>query len=73
MTKLLLKTTGKRAFHEYDSLEDAVSAGKILNLKICMSIGVTDCQTWIDMCFNDEMPRFYIETEKGFIACNPEF
>jgi hypothetical protein len=73
MTKLILKTQSQRVFHEYDSLSEAISAGKMLNFTTAMTLGVSDHQTWLEMLVTDEMPRFYIESETGLIVCMPEF
>ena len=72
MTKLILKTKGQRVFHEYDSIEEAISAGKMLNFTTAMTLGVSDHQTWLEMLRNDEIPRFYIEGKTG-MECVPQF
>ena len=72
MTKLILKTQSQRPFHEYDTIDEAVSAGKMLNFTIAMSLNVANRISWIEMCINDEIPRFYIEGQTG-MECVPEF
>jgi hypothetical protein len=73
MTNLMLKTKGQRVFHPYETKQEAIEAGKMLNFSTCLSLGVTDRQTWLELLRNDEIPRFYVETEEGLIVCEPEF
>jgi hypothetical protein len=68
----MIKTKGAKVFHPYDSIEEAISAGKMLNFTTALSLNVSDHTTWIQMLRNDEIPRFYIEGKTG-MECVPEF